>query len=90
MVESRQRATAAAILLFVLNLIALGGGPPFIGWLIDQFAQFDINHPATQGVVGKLGHLLDPASGLSAVKMCPGGSRSRRRMQRQRSCARRP
>ncbi len=72
MVESRQRATAAAIMLFFLNLIALGGGPPFTGWLIDHFAQFDINHPAVQGVVGKLAHLFDGGA-LDAAKVCPGG-----------------
>ncbi|HEY2658158.1 MAG TPA: MFS transporter [Caulobacteraceae bacterium] len=73
MVESRRRATAAAILLFFLNLIALGGGPPFTGWLIDHFAQFDINHPAAQGLVGKLAHLFDVSGGLNANKACPGG-----------------
>ncbi len=73
MVEVRRRATAAALMLFFLNLIALGGGPPFTGWLIDRFAQFDINHPAVQGVIGKLAHLFDPISGLSANQACPGG-----------------
>ncbi|QUD87792.1 spinster family MFS transporter [Phenylobacterium montanum] len=73
MVEVRRRATAAALMLFFLNLIALGGGPPFTGWLIDQFAQFDINHPAVQGVVGKLAHLFDVGGALNAVKACPGG-----------------
>jgi MFS family permease len=37
--ELRRRATATAVLFFFLNLIALGGGPPFIGWVIDQFSQ---------------------------------------------------
>jgi len=31
-----QRATATAVLFFVLNLIALGFGPPLTGWLIDH------------------------------------------------------
>lgn len=35
MVDTRRRATASAVLLFFLNLIALGGGPVFTGWLID-------------------------------------------------------
>ena len=39
MVEPRMRATATAVLFFVLNLIALGGGPPFTGWVIDVFTQ---------------------------------------------------
>ena len=35
-VEPRRRATATALLFFFLNLIALGGGPVFTGWLIDH------------------------------------------------------
>jgi MFS family permease len=35
----RMRASAAALLLFTLNIVALGFGPPFTGWAIDQFAQ---------------------------------------------------
>ncbi|HEX4196707.1 MAG TPA: MFS transporter [Caulobacteraceae bacterium] len=35
LVEPRSRATATALLFFVLNLIALGGGPPITGALID-------------------------------------------------------
>lgn len=73
MVASRQRATAAAIMLFFLNLIALGCGPPFTGWLIDHFAQFDINHPAVQSLVGKLAHLFEAGGGLKANIACPGG-----------------
>ncbi|WP_269716279.1 spinster family MFS transporter [Caulobacter sp. NIBR2454] len=38
LVEPRMRATATALLFFVLNLIALGGGPVFAGWLIDLFS----------------------------------------------------
>jgi len=37
--DVRMRATAVALLFFVLNLIALGFGPPFCGWCIDQFAR---------------------------------------------------
>jgi MFS family permease len=37
--DVRMRATAVALLFFVLNLIALGFGPPFTGWCIDLFAQ---------------------------------------------------
>src|SRR5690606_13547114 len=45
MVDTRRRATATAILLFFLNLIALGGGPPATGWLIDRMAGFDFANP---------------------------------------------
>jgi MFS family permease len=37
--DVRMRATAVAVLFFVLNLIALGFGPPFCGWTIDMFAK---------------------------------------------------
>jgi len=34
-VPPAQRGTSSAILLFVLNLIGLGGGPVFVGWMSD-------------------------------------------------------
>ncbi|NNC54082.1 MAG: MFS transporter [Pseudomonadales bacterium] len=37
-VSTRVRATAIAILLFVINLIGYGLGPLFVGWLSDRFA----------------------------------------------------
>jgi hypothetical protein len=36
-VDSRRRATATALLYIFLNVIALGGGPLFTGWIIDRF-----------------------------------------------------
>jgi predicted MFS family arabinose efflux permease len=36
MVRPRMRALASAILLFILSLIGLGGGPTFVGWLSDR------------------------------------------------------
>ncbi|HEY0647816.1 MAG TPA: MFS transporter, partial [Phenylobacterium sp.] len=56
--DVRMRATAVAVLFFVLNLIALGFGPPFCGWAIDQFARAAF---AAKGLAGDF---------LSA---CPGG-----------------
>jgi MFS family permease len=38
LVRPRMRALASAILLFVINMIGLGGGPTFVGWLSDQLA----------------------------------------------------
>lgn len=35
----RMRAQAAAILLLIINLIGLGFGPQFVGWLSDQLAE---------------------------------------------------
>ena len=45
MVGFRRRATATAILFFFLNLIGLGIGPPFTGWVIDQFAALPLRPP---------------------------------------------
>ncbi len=38
MVSPRMRATASAVLLFMVNIIGYAGGPPVIGWLSDQAA----------------------------------------------------
>jgi MFS family permease len=35
-VESHRRATATALLYIFLNVVALGGGPLFTGWIIDH------------------------------------------------------
>ena len=37
-VGARQRATATALLYVFLNVVALGCGPLFTGWMIDRFA----------------------------------------------------
>jgi MFS family permease len=73
-VEPRRRATATALLFFFLNLIALGGGPVFTGWLIDHLAQFNFNTPDAGGLihtlVGSFGHHADYANFAAT---CPGG-----------------
>jgi len=56
--DVRMRATAVAVLFFVLNLIALGFGPPFCGWTIDQFAR------AAWTDMGMAGNF---------ITACPGG-----------------
>ena len=77
-VETRRRATATAVLFFVLNFIALGGGPVFTGWLIDQFAQYGFSHPASHDLVSNTlavfsGH--GPAQGAARFAVqCPGGA----------------
>ncbi|HLI66471.1 MAG TPA: MFS transporter [Caulobacteraceae bacterium] len=45
-VEPRRRATAAALLLLILNLIGLGGGPTFLGFASDYFAKVQHLGPA--------------------------------------------
>ncbi len=74
-VDTRRRATATALLFLVLNLIALGGGPPFTGWLIDQFAQFNFTHPGGHTVWSALGRMFlhGEAAGGQFTALCPGG-----------------
>uniref|UniRef100_B0T5Y4 Major facilitator superfamily MFS_1 n=1 Tax=Caulobacter sp. (strain K31) TaxID=366602 RepID=B0T5Y4_CAUSK len=72
-VEPRRRATATALLFFFLNLIALGGGPVFTGWLIDHLARFNFNHPASTSLFQALvGSFADPGA-ASFTAQCPGG-----------------
>ena len=35
----KMRAMSTALFFFILNMIALGGGPTFAGWLIDVFKE---------------------------------------------------
>ncbi|MBO9708389.1 MAG: MFS transporter [Caulobacter sp.] len=72
-VEPRRRATATALLFFFLNLIALGGGPVFTGWLIDHLAQFNFNHPEVSGIFGSLAGSFSDHGGASFAAQCPGG-----------------
>ena len=72
LVPTRRRATATAVMFFFLNLIALGGGPPLTGWVIDHYAAFHYVHPNMPG-------LLDAVKGFFSVNpadfqhACPGG-----------------
>jgi MFS family permease len=74
-VDTRRRATATALLFLFLNLIALGGGPPFTGWLIDQFAQFNFTHPGVHSIWSSLGRMFanGEAAGAQFTALCPGG-----------------
>jgi MFS family permease len=74
-VDTRRRATATAVLFLFLNLIALGGGPPFTGWLIDQFAQFGFTHPGFHSTWSALGRMFahGEAVGGQFTALCPGG-----------------
>jgi MFS family permease len=72
MVPTRRRATATAIMFFFLNLIALGGGPPLTGWMIDHFAAFHHAHPDMPGLRQALGGFF--SADTQAFKLaCPGG-----------------
>ncbi len=74
-VETRRRATATAVMFLFLNLIALGGGPPFTGWLIDNLAQASFADPGATGVLasvaGWFGGAAESARQFAAA--CPGG-----------------
>jgi MFS family permease len=67
-----QRATATALLFFFLNLIALGGGPVFTGWLSDLLGQFNFSHPG-QGVAGMFSVIGGDAGVGNFIQQCPGG-----------------
>jgi len=74
MVELRRRATATALLFFFLNLIALGGGPPFTGWIIDRFAEFNYANPGLHTALDQFLALLGgDTAGASFQAACPGG-----------------
>lgn len=72
MAPTRQRATAAALMLFFVNLIALGGGPPFTGWVIDHFSAFHYAHPDQPGVWAAVANFWNSSPAAFQVA-CPGG-----------------
>ncbi len=72
-VATRQRATATALLFFVLNFIALGGGPVFTGWIIDRFSGVAYAHPAAHGLMASFGGLFSSVAGADFAHACPGG-----------------
>ena len=73
-VETRRRATATAVMFLFLNIIALGGGPIFTGWIIDRFAQFDFSHPGPHGLLIALSGMFGGGgTGANFGAQCPGG-----------------
>jgi predicted MFS family arabinose efflux permease len=74
-VETRRRATAVAVMFLFLNIIGLGGGPLFVGWLIDALAQFDFSHPGGHHLLTTLAGLpgQSPVHGAGFATQCPGG-----------------
>ena len=73
MVPTTRRATATAILFFFLNLIALGGGPPFAGWVIDHFAAFHLAHPDAPGFWAAVSNMFNADASMFQTS-CPGGT----------------
>jgi hypothetical protein len=70
-VPARQRATATALLFLCLNVLALGGGALFTGFLIDRLAQSYFGHPGL-GMVAALAGLGQGGSAFRSA--CPGGA----------------
>lgn len=57
LVEPRMRATAAALLLFVVNIIGYGFGPPTVGWISDQGTKYQLaqlDAPITASDCGRI------------------------------------
>lgn len=71
-VEARRRATATAVAFLFLNLIALGFGPVFTGWMIDRLAGFHFGHLGSPGLFAGLAHLFARPA-VSFAHACPGG-----------------
>jgi len=70
-----RRATAAAVTFLFLNLIALGGGPSFTGFMIDRFAQVGFNNGADPSVFHALAALFGHGADAANFKhACPGGA----------------
>ena len=72
-VPPHRRATATALMFFFLNLIALGGGPPFTGWLIDHIAGYSFAHPQVHGVLDLASGAFTQGGGVDFNHVCPGG-----------------
>lgn len=68
-----RRATATAVLFFVLNLIALGFGPPLTGWLIDHLGAIHHAAPGAHGLLSALAGLFS-ADAAAFQAACPGGA----------------
>jgi MFS family permease len=77
-VDARRRATATAMLYVCLTLLALAGGPPFTGWMIDRLAEVRYAHPGSgflADVIAAFGGARDTAGAAAATfrASCPGG-----------------
>lgn len=68
LVEPRMRASASAVLLFVVNMVGQGLGPIFNGYASDRFAEraFTLGHYATQCGRGAAPELASACAQASA------------------------
>lgn len=78
-VAPRQRATASALVYAILNVVALGGGALFTGWLIDRCAAATFSHLAvatsTFGTACR-GRALEPSLQLACQMTLASASRA--------------
>jgi len=72
-VDVRRRATATALLLFVVNLVGLGAGPPFVGWLIDQLASIHFDDLRALGPLQAAIEAFAHPAHTHFLSSCPGG-----------------
>lgn len=74
----RRRATATALLYLCLTLLALAGGPPFTGALIDRLAEVHFAHPGAPLLAAAADAIrgVAAAGGSSFRASCPGGAGS--------------
>src|SRR4029077_15443188 len=74
-VAVRQRATATALLFVCLNVLALGGGALFTGFVIDQLAQsYFVHGDAGMGAAITRARADAAAGGGAFRAACPGGA----------------
>lgn len=69
-VSLRSRATSIAVLLFVVNLIGYGVGPPAIGYLADVLSNGYIAGTDAAGVITASCSLSDPNLSASVLATC--------------------
>lgn len=69
-VSLRSRATSIAVLLFVVNLIGYGAGPPTLGYVADYFSSGFIASSAYAGQITVSCSLTDPALSAELLTAC--------------------
>lgn len=69
-VSVRVRATSVAVLLFVVNLIGYGAGPPFFGFLADVFSNNFLNGSEFAGQLDSACSLRDTSLSEGLMAKC--------------------
>ena len=71
-VPPQRRATATALLYICLNVVALGGGPLFAGWVIDRAAESQFQATVVTSAANHAAGTMT-AGAASFHQQCPGG-----------------